>query len=258
MPKVKLKFKGRPGWHIEDTAITESEFGQQYDVHGGARDLIFPHHEAEIAQMESISGKKPFVRYWLHTEFLNINKAKMSKSLGNILSIKEVLKNYDAKVLRYFYASSHYRTAIYFDFEQLEQAKNSLQRLNDFMLSVKNSEDKFDLKLIEATRDKFIKAMDDDFDTPKAFAVIFDFVREVNKNGGGKKAYDLMLEFDSIFNVLSTEQIKLEPELQKLIDEREKARTEKDFAKADEIRKELKDKGIILEDIKEGVRWKRI
>ena len=248
--------KGRPGWHIEDTAITESEFGPQYDVHGGARDLIFPHHDAEIAQMESISGKKPFVKYWLHTEFLNINKTKMSKSLGNVLSIRQVLEKYDPKVLRYFYASSHYRTAISFDYDLLEQAKNSLQRLNDFMLAIKDGKDKFEAGLIKKTKDKFIKAMDDDFDTPKAFAVIYDFIREVNKKGGGKKAYALMLEFDSIFNVLSVEEASLESDLQKLIDEREKARKEKDFARADKIRNQLKEKGIILEDTKDGVRWK--
>ncbi len=249
--------KGRPGWHIEDTAITEAEFGMQYDVHGGARDLIFPHHDAEIAQMESISGKKPFVKYWLHTEFLNINKTKMSKSLGNILSIREVLEKYDAKVLRYFYASSHYRTAIYFDYDLLEQAKNSIQRLNDFMLAIKDGEDKFDSKLIKETKARFIKAMDDDFDTPNAFAAIFDFIREVNKKGGGKKAYSLMMEFDGIFGILSTEEVSLELELKRLIDEREKARKEKDFAKADNIRKGLKEKGIILEDTKDGVRWKK-
>ncbi|MAG91720.1 cysteine--tRNA ligase [Candidatus Woesearchaeota archaeon] len=248
---------GRPGWHIEDTAITEKEFGPQYDVHGGARDLIFPHHEAEIAQMEASSGKKPFVKYWLHTGFLNVKGQKMAKSLGNFVTIKEALKKYDPKVLRFFYISAHYKSPIDFSDELLEQAKNSLERLNDFTAKVKDSKEKDDLKLIEKTEKEFIKHMDDDFDTPKALAAIFDFVKEVNKKGGGKKSHKLMLEFDKVFNVLSTEDVKLKSDIKKLINEREKARKEKDFSKADKIREELKEKGIVLEDTKDGVRWKK-
>lgn len=248
---------GRPGWHIEDTAISEKYFGKQYDVHGGARDLIFPHHEAEIAQMEAASGKKPFVKYWLHTGFLNVKGQKMAKSLGNFITIRDALKKYDAKALRLFYISAHYRSPIDFSEELLEQAKNSLQRLNDFILKSKNSEEKDDLKLIEKAKKEFIKCMDDDFDTVKALAVIFDFIREANKKGAGKKSYELMLEFDKLFNVLTLEETELSPEIKKLIDEREKARKEKDFGKADKIRQELRKKGIVLEDTKEGVRWKK-
>jgi len=248
---------GRPGWHIEDTAISEKYFGKQYDVHGGARDLIFPHHEAEIAQMEAASGKKPFVKYWLHTGFLNVKGQKMAKSLGNFITIRDALKKYDAKALRLFYISAHYRSPIDFSEELLEQAKNSLQRLNDFILKSKNSEEKDDLKLIEKAKKEFIKCMDDDFDTVKALAVIFDFIREANKKGAGKKSYELMLEFDKLFNVLTLEETELSPEIKKLIDEREKARKEKDFGKADKIRQELRKKGIVLEDTKEGVRWKQ-
>ncbi len=250
--------KGRPGWHIEDTAITEKEFGVQYDVHGGARDLIFPHHEAEIAQMESISGEIPFVKYWIHAEFLNLNKEKMSKSLGNIIPIKEVLKRYDAKVLRYFYISSHYRSPISFDYELLGQSKNSLQRLNDFMFSIKNGKDNYDASLIKKTREGFIKAMDNDFDTPKALAVIFDFVREVNKKRGGKKAYKLMLEFDKIFGILSLEEVSISEGIEALIRKRENARKKKIFKLADSIREELKRKGIIVEDTEKGPVWKLI
>src|SRR3989339_987621 len=248
---------GRPGWHIEDTAISEKYFGKQYDVHGGARDLIFPHHEAEIAQMEAASGKKPFVKYWLHTGFLNVKGQKMAKSSGNFITIKDALKKYDAKVLRLFYISGHYRSPIDFSEELLEQAKHSLERLNDFILKSKNSEEKDDLKLIEKAKKEFIKCMDDDFDTVKALAVIFDFIREANKKGAGKKSYELMLEFDKLFNVLTLEETELSPEIKKLIDEREKARKEKDFGKADKIRQELRKKGIVLEDTKEGVRWKK-
>lgn len=243
---------GRPGWHIEDTAITEKVFGPQYDVHGGARDLIFPHHEAEIAQMEASSGKKPFVKYWLHTGFLNVKGQKMAKSTGNFITIRDALKTYDAKVLRFFYLSAHYRSPIDFSEELLKQAKNSLERLNDFVRKVKNSNEKDDEKLIESAKKDFIKSMDNDFDTVKALAVIFDFVKDVNKKGGSKKSYELMLEFDKVFNVLSVEDIKLNPEIKKLIAEREKARKEKNFEKADKIREDLKNKGYLLEDSKEG------
>ncbi len=243
---------GRPGWHIEDTAISEKYLGQQYDIHGGARDLIFPHHEAEIAQMESASGKKPFVRYWLHTGFLNVKGQKMSKSLGNFVTIKDALKEYDPKVLRLFYISGHYRSPIDFSQELLDKAKNSLERLNDFVRKVKNSGGKDDIKLIEETKKEFLKHMDDDFDTPKALAVIFDFVKDVNKKGGGKKSYELMMEFDKVFNVLETKEDKIPDEIKKLVNDREKARKENDFEKADAIREEIKRKGYILEDSEEG------
>jgi len=260
---------GRPGWHIEDTAITEKEFGSRYDMHGGARDLIFPHHEAEIAQMEASSGKKPFVKYWLHTGFLNVKRQKMAKSLGNFITVKDALKKYDAKVLRFFYLSAHYRSPIDFSEESLEQAKNSLERLNDFIAKVKDRKEKDartssginsvdDEKLIEKTKKEFQKYMDDDFDTPKALAVIFDFVKEANKKGGGKKSYELMLEFDKIFNVFTAEEAKLSPEIRKLVAEREEARKRKNFEKADKIREDLKKKGYVLEDLKNGVRVKRL
>ena len=249
---------GRPGWHIEDTAITEKFFGKQYDVHGGARDLIFPHHEAEIAQMEAASGKKPFVKYWLHTGFLNVKGQKMAKSLGNFITIRDALQRYNPEVLRLFYISAHYRSPIDFSDELLEQAKHSLERLNDFTIKLKNSKEKDNPKLIEKTKKEFIKCMDDDFDTPKALAVIFDFVKEVNKQGGGKKSYELMLEFDNVFNILTREGVKLNSEIKNLIKEREKAREEGDFAKADNLREEIKNKGYVLEDTKEGTRVKEL
>jgi len=256
--KVKSIEEGRPGWHIEDTAITESFFGPQYDVHGGAVDLIFPHHEAEIAQMESISGKKPLVRYWIHTAFLNINKQKMSKSLRNFITIRETLEKYDGRVIRFFFASNHYKTPINFSYEILEQSKNALERLNDFVRNLKNSKKKDNLKLIKKTKEEFLKAMNKDFDTPKAFAVIFDFARDVNKIGGSKKSYELLLEFDKIFNILTLEEEKLNKDVERLIKEREEARKSKDWNKADKIREKLKSMNVILEDTKEGVRWKKI
>ncbi|MBS3151377.1 cysteine--tRNA ligase [Candidatus Woesearchaeota archaeon] len=257
-PVWKWKYgEGRPGWHIEDTAITEKELGKQYDIHGGAVDLIFPHHEAEIAQMESISGKKPLVRYWLHTAFLNINKEKMSKSKGNFITIRAALEKYDGRVIRYFFASNHYRTPISFSLDLLEQSKNSLERLNNFVLNLKKSKKKDDLNLIKNTKEKFLDAMNDDFNTPQAFAVIFDFMNLVNKKGGGKKSYDLMLGFNKVFNVLDLKEKKVSNEIRKLINEREKARKRKDFKKADEIREKLKKQGILLEDTDKGVKWKK-
>jgi cysteinyl-tRNA synthetase len=250
---------GRPGWHIEDTAITESFFGPQYDIHGGSRDLIFPHHEAEIAQMEAASGKKPLVRYWLHTGFLNVGGKKMAKSLGNFVTIRDALKDYDAKTLRFFFISTHYRSPIDFSKESLDKTKNSLERLNEFLRKTKDGKDKFDSKLIETTKEKFFKAMDDDFDTPTALAAIFDFVRQVNKAGGGRRAYRFLKQVDKIFCILTDEEeSKLTDEIEKLVKQREQARKANDWQTADDIRKKLKEMGIVLEDTDKGVRWKKI
>ena len=249
---------GRPGWHIEDTAIAEKVFGPQYDIHGGARDLIFPHHEAEIALMESASGKKPFVKYWLHTGFLNVKGQKMAKSLGNFITIKDALKKYDLKALRFFYLSAHYRSPIDFSEELLEQAKNSLERLNDFVRKVKDSKEKDDQKLIDSTKKEFLNHMDDDFDTPKALAVIFNFVKDVNKKCGGKKSYELMAEIDKIFNVLALEDAEIPDEIKKFVEEREKARKEKNYEKADKIREEIKSKGYSLDDTEKGAIIKKL
>jgi len=249
--------EGRPGWHIEDTAITEAKFGVQYDVHGGAIDLIFPHHEAEIAQMESISGKKPLVRYWIHTAFLNINKKKMSKSLKNFVTIREALERYDGKVIRYFFASNHYRTTLDFSYDILDQNKNSLERLNDFARNLKDSKNKDDLKLIEKTRKAFFIALDDDFDTPKAFSSLFDFVRDVNKNGGGKNSYEFLLEIDKIFNVLTLDN-KIPKETIKLAEEREKFRKEKKWKEADDVRDKINKLGYTVEDSDSSFRIKKL
>ena len=249
--------KGRPGWHIEDTAITEHFFGPQYDIHGGAKDLIFPHHEAEIAQMESISGKKPLVRYWLHTGFLNVKGQKMSKSLGNFFTIRDILKKYSANALRFLFIQTHYRSAIDFSENSLESAKNSLERLNDFMLKTKTGKDNMPDSYLKKIKDDFLNAMDDDFDTPKALAVIFNLVKEANIKGGGKKVHKLMLEFDEILNIFEKE-IKIPKEIQLLAQEREKARKNKDFKKSDILRDEIKEKGYVIEDSGKGVLIKKI
>ena len=257
-PTWDSKFgKGRPGWHIEDTAITEKNLGKQYDIHGGARDLIFPHHEAEIAQMEALSGKR-LVNYWVHTGFLNVEGQKMSKSLGNFITIRYVLKKYEKSVLRLFYISTHYRGPVNFSNKMLEQSKNSLERLKDFMRRLKVSKDKDDLKLIKKTKNAFIKAMDNDFDTVNALAVIFNFVREVNKKGGGKKSYDLILEFDKIFGLdLEKEKTKIPENIKKLAEERQKSRKKENWKKSDELRRKINKLGYVIEDVKKGYLLKK-
>ncbi len=256
--------QGRPGWHVEDTAITEKELGQQYDIHGGGLDLIFPHHEAEIAQMESISGKKPFVKYWLHTGFLNINKEKMSKSLGNFFTIRETLKKYNKNTIRFLFISSHYRKPIDFSEETLEQTKNTLQKINEFMLKLNNYKSKVkDNKkvdsLIKKTKIKFEKAMDNDFETPNAITAVFDFTKEVNRmiaeekisENDAKKIRQFMEEIDKIFGVLE-EEIKMPKEIKELLEKRESARKNKDFKTSDNIREKIKSMGYWIDDTKEG------
>ena len=169
---------GRPGWHIEDTAITEYYFGEQYDVHGGGLDLIFPHHEAEITQMEAVSGKSPMVRYWLHTGFLNVNGEKMSKSLHNFITIRELLEDWDADTFRFFVLSTHYRSPIDFSKDSLHQSEKSLEKIKKFYsaLDVEVSDVESDLQALSEAREEFFNSMDDDFNTPKAIAAIFKLI----------------------------------------------------------------------------------
>ncbi|MBC8500648.1 MAG: cysteine--tRNA ligase [Nanoarchaeota archaeon] len=251
--------KGRPGWHIEDTAITETFFGSQYDLHGGAVDLIFPHHESEIAQMEASSGKKPLVKYWLHTAFLNIEKEKMAKSLGNFLTIREALSKWNTKVLRFFYASTHYRTPIEYSEKNVNQAKNALERINEFIRKVSRADGKDNKKvreLIKKTSDKFEKHMDDDFDIPQAIAALYDFIRDVNKLEISKKNGEEIIEFlkkiNSVLGFMTFEKEKVPPSIMKLVEEREQYRKEKNFAEADKVRAELKKKGYYVDDTAQG------
>ncbi len=249
---------GRPGWHIEDTAITETIFGPQYDIHGGARDLIFPHHEAEIAQMESASGKKPMVKYWMHTGFLNVNGQKMSKSLKNFITVKNALEKYNYKTLRFFYLNSNYRSPINFTEKALEKSKNGLGRINDFIKKTKDNK-KDDVSLIKKTEEKFIKAMDDDFDTVKALAVIFDFIKKCyKKNIGNKKSYDLFKKIDKVFGVFDFEKEEVPKEIFTLVKEREKYRREKYWQKADELREKIKELGFWVEDTDMGSEIKKL
>ncbi len=237
--------RGRPGWHIEDTAITETLLGQQYDIHGGAIDLIFPHHEAEIAQMESASGKSPLVRYWLHGAFLNMNASKMSKSRGNFTSMRDALEKYGYRLLRFFFISNHYRTTLEWSENSLEQSKNALQRLDDFTLKI-NKGLKDDFETVNKLRGEIIENLDNDFDTPKAIALIFSFIRGFR---GGENTLKLFLELNSLFDFFIFEK-EIPEEIKKLLDERESARKNKDFKTADGIRDMIKDKGYDVSDPK--------
>ena len=265
--ETKLE-KGRSGWHIEDTAITEKELGQQYDIHGGAKDLIFPHHEAEITQMEAIT-KKTLVKYWIHTGFLNARNEKMSKSLGNFITIREALKKYSSETLRMFFISTHYRSSINFDEKNLEQAKANLDKINNFLIQSKNSvkninDNKKITEVVNKLKKDFIKNMDDDFNTPKVLASLFIFINKVNKiliEGISKndfnKINNFLLEINKIFDVLKSEE-KIPKEIIKLAEEREKARKNKDWGKADELRSEIKQKGYLVEDAGSGYIIKKI
>ncbi len=252
--------KGRPGWHIEDTAITESFFGPQYDVHGGAVDLIFPHHEAEIAQIEAASGKKPLVRYWMHTGFLNINSEKMSKSKGNFFTVREALKTYNYRTLRYFFLSNHYRMPLNYTQDLLDQSKNSLQRIDDFISGIDTKhDDKKYVKLIDDTRESIMNSLNEDINTPIALASMFKFIKEVNKEGkAGKHVLKFMIELNELFDFMSFEVEKIPKEIQDLVRKREEARKNKDFASSDKIRDEIKRKGYIIEDSKEGMKVKKL
>lgn len=262
---------GRPGWHIEDTAITETYFGPQYDIHGGGLDLIFPHHEAEIAQMEAASGKKPMVRYWMHTGFLNVKGEKMSKSLGNFITINELLQKYSPEVFRFFVLSTHYRSPIDFSQEILHQSQRGLQRIyklietinelldEDTTISMENDQKYVD-KLVEV-REKFFDSMDNDFNTPAAFSSIFDLIREVNRDinqlniskNSLTKLKALIIEFGIIlgfdFSLKQDKKEGLEDDLVELLkDVRWKLREKKEWELSDEIRSRLKDLDIVLED----------
>ena len=265
---------GRPGWHIECSAMSCKHLGQTFDIHAGGNDLIFPHHENEIAQSEAAT-KKPFVKYWLHFGFLNINKEKMSKSLGNFFTAREVLAKYSAEAIRLFFAQAHYRGPVDFTSELLDSAEKGLEKLKNLRSTIETAINKnkpggvvqeFDFKSFE---DRFSEAMDEDFNTPQAVAVIFDFVKEANRTIAEKENihfnfYIAVKNFLSktagdVLGIISFEEKEvkqdslLENELIKmLIDIRLKAKNEKNFQLADEIRKKLDAIGITLKDTKEG------
>jgi len=262
---------GRPGWHIEDTAITDTYFGPQYDIHGGGLDLIFPHHEAEIAQMEAASNKKPMVKYWMHTGFLNVKGEKMSKSLGNFITINDLLQEYSPDVFRFFVLSTHYRSPIDFSQEILHQSQQGLQRIykligtiNELLdentaISMENDQE-YIYKLSEV-RKEFFEAMDNDFNTPSAFSTIFDIIREVNRDINDSnisknaltKLKALIIEFGIVlgfdFSLKNENEQELQDDLIELLkDVRSKLREKKEWNLSDEIRSKLKELDIVIED----------
>ncbi|NMB84751.1 MAG: cysteine--tRNA ligase [Methanothrix sp.] len=275
--------KGRPGWHIEDTAITETYFGPQYDIHGGAMDLIFPHHEAEIAQMEATSGKKPLVRCWMHTGFLNVKGEKMSKSLGNFITIREMLRRYDAESFRFFVLSAHYRSPIDFSESALEQSRKSLERIRQLARTIdeqigedeekalQSLENEVDDASVGKAKDRFIEHMDNDFNTPYALRVIFELVRDINRRINEKAiSKEALLHVRAFLEeageILGISFLGAEKEakgeageadltgnlIDLLIDVRQKLREKKDWQLADEIRARMNELGIVLEDAKAG------
>ena len=266
---------GRPGWHIECSTMASSLLGETIDIHGGGADLIFPHHENEIAQSEARSGKQ-FSRYWMHAAYLNIDNQKMSKSLNNFFTTREILEKYDADVVRLFMLSGHYRNPINFSLDLMEQAKSGIERMKNSLTNLKyiveNGEDReltaeekeISLRL-NAYKDKFIEVMDDDFNTADGISVIFDLIRDANTNineASPKKlaqnAIELIYDLLSPLGILqNTDEDGLDEKIEKMIEDRQRAREEKNFKEADRIRDELKAMGIILEDTAKGVRWKR-
>lgn len=265
---------GRPGWHIECSAMAMKYLGETIDIHSGGQDLIFPHHENEVAQSEAATGK-PFARYWMHNGFININNEKMSKSLNNFFTVRDISGMYDLEVVRLFMISSHYRSPINFSKDLLDSIKSSLERLyiakSNLMHLLENAEDNpesqedKDLKAkLLAHKESFIAAMDDDLNTADAVSAIFDLVRDINSNineGSSKNlvkfAFDLYMELAGVLGILNKKEESLDDEIEKLIEERQQARKDRNWTLADKIRDDLKDKGIILEDTPQGVKWRR-
>ena len=266
---------GRPGWHIECSVMAKKYLGAEIDIHAGGEDLVFPHHENEIAQSECCNGV-PFAKYWLHNAFLNIDNRKMSKSLGNFFTVRDISEQYDLQVLRFFMLSAHYRSPLNFSKELMEASKNGLERimnaaehLRDLLAGAQGeelaAEEKAGLQEAGSFAEKFDAAMDDDFNTADAISAVFELVRFANANvtQQSTKAYveavyrELLELADILGLILEKEKEILAEDVEKLIEERQAARKAKDFARADEIRDTLLAQGIILEDTREGVKWKK-
>jgi cysteinyl-tRNA synthetase len=264
--------KGRPGWHLECSAMSMKYLGETFDIHCGGIDLVFPHHENEIAQSEGATGK-PFVRYWVHGAHLIVENQKMSKSLGNFYTLRDLLdKGFNALALRYLLASVHYRKQLNFTFDGISQAQSSIQRVNDFLVRIRelkeDAVEKYDaVERVNRARIDFESAMDSDLNTSAALAAIFELIRDLNpqldEKSVGNHGKDAVLQFfhsvNQVFDVFQVEEETItDGDILKLIEERNQARKRKNFQKADEIRDQLMDRGIVLEDTREGTRWKRV
>jgi cysteinyl-tRNA synthetase len=274
---------GRPGWHIECSVMSTKYLGESFDIHAGGEDLIFPHHENEIAQSEALTGKM-FAKYWLHNGYLNIDDQKMSKSLGNILTIRELCQKYDGSVIRHFLLSAHYRSPLNYSLYQMEQSKKGMETLNNLIYNLKfiyernefskqiNMNSKRLLKAINDMEEKFIQAMDDDFNTPIALSTLYSLAKETNvylnkEKNKNKEIIEKVIQFYEQFgnkilglvfipSLTNQEQVP-KKEIEKLIKDREIARKSKDWQTADQIRNKLNEMGIVIEDTIEGTRWKK-
>ena len=266
---------GRPGWHIECSVMSKKYLGEQIDIHAGGEDLVFPHHENEIAQSEACNGKE-FAKYWMHNAFLNIDNHKMSKSLGNFRTVREISEQYDLQILRFFMLSAHYRSPLNFSAELMEASKNGLERIRNaadnlrYMMEQAKEESMTDAEKDNLAKTKefvtaFETAMEDDFNTADAIAAIFDLVKYANTTATtegskeyAKALYDLLVKLTDVLGLIvdKKEEI-LDDEIEAMIAERQAARKEKNFARADEIRDELAAKGIVLLDTREGGKWKK-
>ncbi len=273
---------GFPGWHIECAIMGLKYLGKQFDIHGGARDLIFPHHENEIAQSEAVTGEKPFVKYWLHTGFLKINGEKMAKSLGNFITVREALKKYDAEAIRLFVLSTHYRSEIDFTDERLKGAETSLNRLYNSLEALEdtkknsvtrepNEEEQLFGDNVKKLRNEFVDAMDEDFNTPRALAALFEMSKEINRFLDEHKQVSAKIletacdDFSDLGKALGLFQQEKTKEIggqladdlvQLLFDLREQLRKKGEYGLSDEIRSKLKDLGLVIEDTAEGPKWK--
>ena len=267
--------EGRPGWHIECSEMSKKYLGEQIDIHAGGEDLIFPHHENEIAQSEAANGKE-FAKYWMHNGFLNIDNRKMSKSLGNFFTVREISEKYDLQVLRFFMLSAHYRSPLNFSADLMESARTSLERIltaaDNLRFLSKNAEECRITEEEKALLDKadeyvqgFERAMDDDFNTADAVASVFELVKFINTTADGNRSkeyldtlYDILFKLTDVLGIIiDKKEEMLDDEIEAMIEKRQAARKERNFALADQIRDELLAKGIILEDTREGVKWKK-
>ena len=267
--------EGRPGWHIECSVMSNRYLGETIDIHAGGQDLAFPHHENEIAQSEAKSGK-PFSNYWIHNGYININNEKMSKSKGNFFTVRDIAAQYDLEIVRFFMLSAHYRNPVNFSDEMLNQAKAGLERLyntkekleftiSNLQESAMTEEEKSLVGELDGFRTKFIDAMEDDVNTADAISVIFELAKFTNSNVNeksssefAKKCLDQFDELTGVLNIVNKKQDDmLDEEIENLIQKRVEAKKNKDFKLADDIRAELLEKGIILEDTRQGTKWKR-